>query len=253
MSYEPGKAKRVSLPHRVRRSGGGRKKKVDRDPQLLSALESLVEPATRGDPESALRWTVKSLRGLSQELSPMGHEVSRNVVSRMLRTLGYSLQGNSKQLEGSHHPDRNAQFEHINTRSAQQLAQGNPVLSVDTKKKELVGSFKNAGREVRPKGSPEKVQVHDFTDCELGKANPYGVYDIGDNSGWVSVGISSDTAAFAVESIRRWWKASGGSDSPSRPLRSVCSCTTSRPSPQDASLGAIRPWPTFSDVPRPRC
>lgn len=199
----------VSPEQRVRRSGGGRKKKVDQNPQLLSALESLVEPATRGDPESPLRWTVKSLRRLSEELSHMGHDVSRNVVSRVLRMLGYSLQGNSKQLEGSHHSDRNAQFEHINRRSAQQLAQGNPVISVDTKKKELVGSFKNAGREVRPKGSPEQVQVHDFIDRELGKANPYGVYDIGDNSGWVSVGISSDTAAFAVESIRRWWEASG--------------------------------------------
>ena len=199
----------VSPVQRVRRSGGGRKKKVDQNPQLLSALESLVEPATRGDPESPLRWTVKSLRRLSEELRQMGHEVSRNVVSRVLRSLGYSLQANSKQLEGSHHPDRNAQFEHINRRSAQQLAEGNPVISVDTKKKELVGSFKNAGREVRPKGSPEQVQVHDFIDRERGKANPYGVYDIGDNSGWVSVGISSDTAAFAVESIRRWWKASG--------------------------------------------
>ena len=199
----------LSPVQRVRRSGGGRKKKVDQNPQLLSALESLVEPATRGDPESPLRWTVKSLRRLSDELMPMGHEVSRNLVSRLLRTLGYSLQANSKQLEGSHHPDRNAQFEHINRRSTQQLAQGNPVLSVDTKKKEQLGSFKNAGREVRPKGSPERVQVHDFIDRTLGKANPYGVYDVGDNSGWVSVGISSDTAAFAVESIRRWWKASG--------------------------------------------
>lgn len=199
----------VSPAQRVRRSGGGRKQKVDQDPLLLSALESLVEPATRGDPESPLRWTVKSLRRLSEELGQMGHAVSRNVVSRVLRTLGYSLQANSKQLEGSHHPDRNAQFEYINRCSAQHLGQGNPVISVDTKKKELVGSFKNAGREVRPKGSPEKVQVHDFIDRELGKANPYGVYDIGDNSGWVSVGISSDTAAFAVESIRRWWQASG--------------------------------------------
>lgn len=199
----------VSPVGRVRRSGGGRKKKVDQDPQLLSALETLVEPATRGDPESPLRWTVKSLRRLSEELTQMGHEVSRNVVSRVLRSLGYSLQANSKQLEGSHHPDRNAQFEHINRRSGQQLAQGNPVISVDTKKKELVGAYKNAGRERRPKGSPEQVQVHDFIDRERGKANPYGVYDIGDNSGWVSVGISSDTAAFAVESIRRWWKASG--------------------------------------------
>ena len=195
---------------RVRRNGGGRKKKVEKEPGLLTALESLVEPGTRGDPESTLRWTVKSLRRLSQELGVMGHSASRNVVSRMLRSLGYSLQSNSKQLEGSHHPDRNAQFEHINAHTRQQLAHGNPVISVDTKKKELVGSFKNRGRELRAKGDPEKVQVHDFIDRELGKVNPYGVYDVGANSGWVSVGVSSDTAAFAVESIRRWWKTSGG-------------------------------------------
>ena len=204
-----GEAPAAAGTRRVRRSGGGRKKKVEQNPQLLSALESLVEPATRGDPESSLRWTVKSLRRLSQELAVMGHSAGRNLVSRMLRSLGYSLQANSKQLEGSHHPDRNAQFEHISRRTAQQLAQGNPAISVDTKKKELVGEFKNAGRELRPKGEPERVRVHDFIDREVGKANPYGVYDIGDNSGWVSVGISSDTAAFAVESIRRWWKISG--------------------------------------------
>ena len=194
---------------RVRRPGGGRKKKVDQDPDLLGALESLVEPAARGDPESPLRWTLKSLRVLSRELAQMGHVVGRNVISRTLRTLGYSLQGNSKQLEGSHHADRDAQFEHINARTVGQLASGNPAISVDTKKKELVGAFSNGGRELRPKGEPERVQVHDFVDTELGKVNPYGVYDIGDNSGWVSVGISSDTAAFAVESIRRWWQASG--------------------------------------------
>ncbi|MBT6272919.1 MAG: ISAzo13 family transposase, partial [Chromatiales bacterium] len=199
----------VSPVQRVRRSGGGRKKKVDQNPQLLSALESLVEPATRGDAQSPLRWTAKSLRRLSDELAQMGYEVSRNVVSRVLRTLGYSLQGNTKQLEGSHHPDRNAQFEYISRLSSQQLAQSNPVVSVDTKKRELIGSFNNAGRQVRPQGSPERVQVHDFIDRELGKANPYGVHDTGDNSRWVSVGISSDTAAFAVESIRRWWKARG--------------------------------------------
>ena len=195
---------------RVRRPGGGRKKKVEQDPRLLSDLESLVEPATRGDPESPLRWTLKSLRRLSQELGVMDHSASRNVVSRMLHSLGYSLQANSKQREGSQHPDRNAQFEHINARTAQHLASGHPVISVDTKKKELVGSFKNAGRELRPTRDPEKVQVHDFIDRALGKVNPYGVYDVGANSGWVSVGISSDTAAFAVESIRRWWHTSGG-------------------------------------------
>ena len=141
----------------------------------------------------------------------LGHSASRNVVSRMLHSLGYSLQANSKQREGSQHPDRNAQFEHINARTAQHLAAGHPVISVDTKKKELVGSFKNAGRELRPKRDPETVDVHDFIDPALGKVvNPYGVYDVGANSGWVSVGISSDTAAFAVESIRRWWHTSGG-------------------------------------------
>jgi len=199
----------VAEVRRVRRRGGGRKKKVEQNPQLLSALKSLVEPSTRGDPESPLLWTLKSLRRLSEELAVMGYAAGRNVVSRALRGLGYSLQANSKQLEGSHHPDRNAQFEHINRRTVEQLAQRNPVISVDTKKKELVGEFKNAGRELQPKGEPERVKVHDFIDRELGKANPYGVYDIGANNGWVSVGISSDTAAFAVESIRRWWKASG--------------------------------------------
>ena len=174
-----------------------------------SDLESLVEPVTRGDPESALRWTVKSLRRLADELRPKGHEVSRNVVSRCLKSLGYSLQANRKTLEGANHPDRDAQFVHINARTTKHLLDGNPVISVDTKKKELVGPFKNAGREYRVHRQPEKVRVHDFVDRELGKANPYGVYDIGRNTGWVNVGITSDTAEFAVESIRRWWNEVG--------------------------------------------
>ncbi len=175
----------------------------------MDALEQLVEPVTRGDPESPLRWTVKSLRRLSAELKAKGHDVSRTLVSRLLKSLGYSLQANRKTMEGGSHPDRNAQFEHINAQTEQRLEAGNPVISVDTKKKELVGPFKNGGRELRPKGDGEKVRVHDFVDRELGKANPYRVYDIGANTGWVNVGVTSDTAEFAVESIRRWWHSEG--------------------------------------------
>ncbi len=194
----------------VRRPGGGRKTADEKDPLLLPALEKLVEPVTRGDPESPLRWTSKSLRRLARELEEQGHTVSRNVVSRLLKKLGYSLQANSKTREGSsQHPDRNAQFEHINSRVEAQLRDGNPAISVDTKKKELVGDYRNAGREYRPKGDPEKVQVHDFINRELGRANPYGIYDIGENTGWVNVGITADTAEFAVESIRRWWNGEG--------------------------------------------
>jgi transposase len=196
-------------PRRVRRPGGGRPRKADTDPTLVADLEQLVDPVTRGDPESPLRWTVKSLRRLSTELKAKGHDVSRSLVSRLLKFLGYSLQANRKTLEGANHPDRNTQFEHINARTERQLQAGNPAISVDTKKKELVGPFKNGGRELRPKGGPEKVRVHDFVDRELGKANPYGVYDIGANTGWVNVGITSDTAEFAVESIRRWWYSEG--------------------------------------------
>ncbi len=176
----------------------------------MPALEKLVEPVTRGDPESPLRWTSKSLRRLAAELTEQGHAVSRNVVSRLLKKLGYSLQANTKTREGSsQHVDRNAQFEHINSRVESQLESGNPAISVDTKKKELVGDYKNAGREYRPKGDPEDVQVHDFINRELGRANPYGIYDIGANTGWVNVGITADTAEFAVESIRRWWSDEG--------------------------------------------
>ncbi len=194
---------------RVRRAGGGRKTTVSQDTSLLRDLELLVEPSTRGDPESPLRWTCKSLRKLAEELSRMGHRVSHQLVGRMLHELGYSLQANSKTLEGANHPDRNAQFEYLNRRVKRQLQQHQPVISVDTKKKELVGDFKNNGRELRPKGDPEKVRVHDFLIPELGRANPYGIYDIAQNTGWVSVGVDHDTAAFAVESIRRWWNSMG--------------------------------------------
>jgi hypothetical protein len=194
---------------RVRRPGGGRKKTVDQDPSLLRDLERLVEPVTRGDPESPLRWTCKSLRKLAGELLQMGHHTSHQMVGRMLHDLGYSLQANSKTLEGTSHPDRNAQFEYLNGKVKRQLQQRQPVISVDTKKKELVGEFRNNGRELRPKGDPEKVRIHDFIIPELGRANPYGIYDIAHNTGWVNVGVDHDTAAFAVEIIRHWWNAMG--------------------------------------------
>jgi hypothetical protein len=199
----------VHPPGRVRRAGGGRKKTVAQDPSLLRDLELLVEPVTRGDPESPLRWTCKSLRKLAEELQRMGHRTSHQLVARMLHDLGYSLQANSKTLEGTNHPDRNAQFEYLNRRVKRQIQQRQPVISVDTKKKELVGDFKNNKRELRPKGDPEKVRVHDFIIPEWGRTNPYGIYDIAQNTGWVSVGVDHDTAAFAVESIRRWWNSMG--------------------------------------------
>jgi transposase len=199
----------IHPPGRVRRAGGGRKTTVSQDASLLRDLESLVEPSARGDPESPLRWTCKSLRKLAEELKRMGHRASHQLVGRMLHELGYSLQANSKTLEGTNHPDRNAQFEYLNRRVKRQLQQHQPVISVDTKKKELVGNFKNNGRELRPGGNPEKVRVHDFIIPELGRANPYGIYDIAHNTGWVSVGVDHDTAAFAVESIRRWWNSMG--------------------------------------------
>ncbi|HEX9584983.1 MAG TPA: ISAzo13 family transposase [Gammaproteobacteria bacterium] len=195
-------------PRRVRRPGGGRRSKVAEDPQLLDALEALVEPSTRGDPESPLRWTCRSLRELAAALTRAGHEVSYRTVGRLLKSLNYSLQSNKKTLEGAQHADRDAQFKYINAQTKKRLKAGNPAISVDTKKKELIGGYKNAGAEYRPKGKPEKVDVHDFKG-ELGRASPYGVYDIHDNSGWVSVGISADTSEFAVESIRRWWNAMG--------------------------------------------
>ena len=196
-------------PGRIRRPGGGRKKTVDIDLSLQSDLEALVEPTTRGDPEGPLRWTCKSVRKLAAELRERGHRVSHQLVAELLQAAGYSLQGKRKTHEGGDHPDRDAQFAHIAATSADYLARGAPVISVDAKKKELVGDVKNGGREWRPSGEPEAVRVHDFPIPELGKVTPYGVYDVGANTGWVSVGIDHDTAAFAVASIRRWWQAVG--------------------------------------------
>jgi len=196
-------------PGRIRRPGGGRKRTSETDATLVRDLEALIAPTTRGDPQSPLRWTCKSLRRLAAELTQQGHRTSHRMVAVLLRQLGYSLQANRKTIEGARHPDRNAQFEHINTRVRAYLRQGEPTISVDTKKKELVGNFKNAGRDWRPRGQPQPVQVHDFVQPELGRAIPYGVYDLSANTGWVSVGIDHDTAAFAVASIRRWWQAMG--------------------------------------------
>lgn len=196
-------------PKRIRKEGAGRKSVIQTDVGLMSALEKLVEPMTRGDPESPLRWTCKSLRTLAGELAANGHPVSYPVVGELLHELGYSLQANRKVLEGADHPDRNAQFEFISEQTTQQLMAGNPVISVDTKKKELVGAYKNNGTTWCPEGKPEQVKVHDFVDKELGRANPYGVYDVGSNTGWVSVGTDHDTASFAVETIRRWWDTMG--------------------------------------------
>jgi len=198
------------LPERrIRRSGGGRKSAVKLDPSLKTDLEELLESTTRGDPESPLRWTCRSIRNLEAELNNKGHAVSHQVVADLLHELEYSLQANRKTNEGASHPDRNAQFEYVNNKVKQYLGGKQPVISVDTKKKELIGDFKNTGKELRPKGDPEKVRVHDFLIPELGRANPYGIYDIGLNVGWVSVGVDHDTAEFAVESIRRWWRSMG--------------------------------------------
>ena len=193
----------------IRRRGGGRKCLNDKIPMLTAQLEELVEPATRGDPESPLRWTCKSTRKLSEELKRRGFNAGYRTVCRLLKNLDYSLQAPSKTHEGGRHPDRNAQFEYISNRVLDFQRRGQPVVSVDAKKKENVGDFKNGGREWRPKGSPEKVRVYDFVDKELGKALPYGVYDITLNRGWVSVGIDHDTADFAVETLRRWWNTMG--------------------------------------------
>jgi Rhodopirellula transposase DDE domain len=195
---------------RVRRAGGGRKKLTETDPTLLSDLQDLVEPATLGDPEAPLLWTSRSVRNLADALRTMGHRIGHNVVADLLRQLNYSLQSNRKTKEGTHNPDRDAQFGYINNQVKAALAASQPAISVDTKKKELVGDFKNAGRELRPKGQPEPVRVHDFRIPELGRAAPYGVYDIAGNTGWVSVGVDHDTASFAVNAIRRWWREMGG-------------------------------------------
>lgn len=193
----------------VRRKGAGRKRLTQTDPTLLGDLERLVDPQTRGDPMSPLKWTSKSLRKLAAALRAMGHRVGHDSVGALLKTLGYSLQGNRKTFEGSHQVDRDAQFQHIAETVKAAITAGQPAISVDTKKKELVGDFKNGGREYRPAGSPEPVRVHDFIDPRLGRAAPYGVYDIADDKGWVSVGIDHDTAAFAVNTIRSWWMTMG--------------------------------------------
>ena len=199
---------------RVRRPGAGRKPLTETDPSLLDDLRALVEPATRGDPERPLLWTAKSLRNLAGGLQELGHRISFNSVRSLLGVLGYSLQANRKTREGTNHPDRDAQFGYINDQVKAALAADEPAISVDTKKKELVGDFKNAGREWCPKGEPEEVRVHDFLIRGKGRAVPYGIYDIGENAGWVSVGVDHDTASFAVNAIRRWWQLMGAARYP---------------------------------------
>jgi hypothetical protein len=199
----------VDRSARIRAPGGGRKRLVEKDPTLLGDLDALVEPSTRGDPQSPLRWTCKSTPRLAEELRAKGHKVSQRTTCDLLAQLGYSLQATRKVREGGHHEDREAQFAYIAARVAQYQSAGEPVISVDTKKKELIGDFKNAGHEWQPKGRPEPVRVYDFIDPALGKVAPYGVYDISANQGWVSVGITHDTAEFAVETIRRWWREMG--------------------------------------------
>jgi hypothetical protein len=199
-----------SLPSlSIRRPGGGRKLLVETDPELWDALDALVDPVTRGHPETPLRWTCKSTRQLAEELCRQNHPVSDRTVASLLHAAGYSLQANRKTREGKDHPDRNAQFEYISRQVQRVQKRGQPVVSVDTKKKELVGDFKNPGQEWRPKENPQKVRTHDFKDKELGKAIPYGVYDLANNQGWVSIGIDHDTAHFAANSIRRWWDDMG--------------------------------------------
>jgi transposase len=197
------------IAERIRKPGGGRKDITEYYPNILEKLEALVDPVTRGDPRSPLRWTCKSTRQLSQELERKGHAISNVTVADLLHRLDYSLQANAKTLEGASHPDRDAQFQYINSRVKEFLRRHQPVISVDTKKKELVGNFKNGGKEWQPKGEPEKVEIHDFASPEFPKVIPYGVYDIGKNMGWINVGTDHDTASFAVASIRRWWFGMG--------------------------------------------
>src|SRR6266513_470775 len=199
---------------RARRPGGGRKRMAEADPGLRPALLALVEPGTRGDPMSPLRWTAKSTRNLAAELTRQGHRVSADTVGDLLREEGFSLQGNAKTIEGRRHPDRDAQFRYINDQVKAHQGTADPVISVDTQKKELVGEFGNAGREWPPKGPPAAARTHDFPGAGVGKAVPYGVYDLTADAGWVSVGTDHDTAAFAAESIRRWWTAAGRSEYP---------------------------------------
>jgi transposase len=207
---------------RMRRPGAGRKALIETNPALLAEMEQLIEPATRGDPMSPLRWTSKSTRHLAEVLRRRGYAVSHETVAQLLRGLGYSLQGTAKTLEGTQHPDRDAQFEYLNRLTRRYLRNGWPVISVDTKKKELVGRYQQAGREWQPEGRPEKVLVHDFRNAEVSKAIPYGIYDVGQDLGWVNVGIDHDTAAFAVESIRRWWRSMGAPLYPSTDRLLIC-------------------------------
>ena len=235
----------ASLPEgRVRRPGGGRKSAEELHPGLREALEALVEPTTRGDPESALRWTCKSVRNLAEELGQQGYRVSHQVVTELLHDLEYSLQANRKVLEGSQHPDRNAQFEYLNDQVQQQVAAGQPAISVDAKKKDLVGPFKNGGRELRPKGHPEQVRVHDFVDKRLGRATPYGVYDLARNQGWVTVGIDHDTAEFAMASMQHWWQTLGRAAYPGATSLLITAdgggSNGSRVSPQSGRVGWSR-------------
>lgn len=207
-AIEAGEGPKLS-PKRSRVAGGGRKKVAEKYPELLPTLKELVESTTRGDPESPLLWTARSQRNIAEALEQKGYKVSKDTVADLLKELGYSLQGNQKKREGAQHPDRNEQFEHINETTRRQLERGEPAISVDLKKKEVVGSYKNGGRELRPHYSPEVVNAYDFPDKEVGKALPYGVYDLAENEAWVSVGISHDTAEFAVETIRTWYQELG--------------------------------------------
>ena len=212
----------VDPSSRVRQPGAGRKPQTVTDPGLSDALLGLVEPEERGDPMSPLRWTVKSTRTLARELTATGHQVSAWTVANLLHEQGFSLQANQKQLEGAAHPDRDAQFGYLNGQSTEHIAAGQPVISVDTKKKELIGLHKNAGQHWRPAGDPVRVNVHDFPDPDLGKANPYGVYDVTADDGWVSVGTDHDTAAFAVETIRRWFHQVGHNVYPGAKKLLIC-------------------------------
>ena len=207
---------------RSRRSGGGRKRAEAHDDELAAAFESLIDPVTRGDPMSPLRWTSKSIRTLTAALRDKGHQVSDFVVRRLLSERGYRLQANVKTAEGGQHPDRDDQFAYLNHQAQEHMAAGDPVISVDTKKKELVGAYKNAGREWHPTGQPEHVKVHDFIDPAVGKANPYGVYDVAHNTGWVSVGTDHDTAAFAVNTIATWWQQVGKPVHPNASRLLIC-------------------------------
>ena len=196
-------------PDRIRKSGAGRKKLTEKDPELIERLDALIEPTTRGDPESPLRWILSSTKTIARTLTNLGHAVSQRTVCALLHEQQYSLQSNRKTEEGSDHPDRDQQFRFINESAKEMQTKNQPVISVDTKKKELIGNFKNNGKEYRKKGKPRTVNTHDFPDPELGKVAPYGVYDVSKNEGWVNVGITHDTASFAIESIRRWWNHMG--------------------------------------------